>query len=93
MSKKIKHDFEKMSPFECGFDPVSFSRIPLSINFFFITIIFLIFDVELALLLPIVKIFLFSIKINWLITSFIIILILLIGIYYEWHIGALNWVD
>jgi NADH:ubiquinone oxidoreductase subunit 3 (subunit A) len=43
---------EKASPFECGFDPAGVRRIPFCIKFFLVSIIFLVFDVEVTLLLP-----------------------------------------
>nr|YP_010249768.1 NADH dehydrogenase subunit 3 [Prodiamesa olivacea]QTT60899.1 NADH dehydrogenase subunit 3 [Prodiamesa olivacea] len=91
LSKKSTIDREKASPFECGFDPISSSRLPFSIRFFLIAIIFLIFDVEIALILPMVMILKFSNLMMWTITSLIFIAILLIGLYHEWNQGALKW--
>nr|QNV11551.1 NADH dehydrogenase subunit 3 [Dolichopus simplex]UJG45338.1 NADH dehydrogenase subunit 3 [Dolichopus plumipes]WUV40950.1 NADH dehydrogenase subunit 3 [Dolichopus linearis] len=91
LSKKSIIDREKSSPFECGFDPKSSSRLPFSLQFFLIAIIFLIFDVEIALILPIIVIMNFSNMLVWMTTSMIFIIILLIGLYHEWNQGALNW--
>nr|AET13036.1 NADH dehydrogenase subunit 3 [Bittacomorphella fenderiana] len=91
LSKKSFTDREKSSPFECGFDPKSNTRLPFSLQFFLITIIFLIFDVEIALILPMIVIMKFSNLMIWTITSLFFILILLIGLYHEWNQGALEW--
>nr|UQS75822.1 NADH dehydrogenase subunit 3 [Villa sp.] len=91
LSKKALSDREKNSPFECGFDPSSSSRLPFSLRFFLIAIIFLIFDVEIALILPMIVIINTSNIISWSITSIFFIFILLIGLYHEWNQGALNW--
>nr|QRV62608.1 NADH dehydrogenase subunit 3 [Nectoboreus dolerosus] len=91
LSKKTFMDREKNSPFECGFDPINSSRLPFSIQFFLIAVIFLIFDVEIALLLPMIMINKMSNLTMLLMTSFFFILILLLGLYHEWNQGALNW--
>nr|WPN85831.1 NADH dehydrogenase subunit 3 [Melinda sp.] len=91
LSKKSLMDREKSSPFECGFDPKSSSRLPFSLRFFLITIIFLIFDVEIALILPMIMIIKYSNLMMWSITTIFFILILLLGLYHEWNQGMLNW--
>nr|QOV03272.1 NADH dehydrogenase subunit 3 [Hydrellia maura] len=91
LSKKTIIDREKSSPFECGFDPKSSSRLPFSLRFFLIAIIFLIFDVEIALILPIIIIINYSNLMVWATSSIIFIIILLLGLYHEWNQGMLNW--
>nr|YP_009171545.1 NADH dehydrogenase subunit 3 [Henicus brevimucronatus]AJW76400.1 NADH dehydrogenase subunit 3 [Henicus brevimucronatus] len=93
LSKKSINDREKSSPFECGFDPSSSARLPFSLRFFLIAVIFLIFDVEIALLLPIIIIMHWSNIIMWSIISIFFLLILLIGLFHEWNQGALEWAN
>nr|YP_010946290.1 NADH dehydrogenase subunit 3 [Allacta robusta]WGO57008.1 NADH dehydrogenase subunit 3 [Allacta robusta] len=91
LSKKMIEDREKSSPFECGFDPKSSARIPFSLQFFLIAVIFLIFDVEIALLLPMMIIMTQSNLKTWTITSIIFLIILLLGLFHEWNQGSLEW--
>lgn len=91
LSKKSLLDREKASPFECGFDPFSNSRIPFSLRFYIIAIIFLVFDVEIAILLPLP---LSTIIINfnlWGSVALIFIITLIVGLAHEWNFGALEW--
>nr|AJO67559.1 NADH dehydrogenase subunit 3 [Tetragoneuria canis] len=91
LSKKTIVDREKSSPFECGFDPFNKSRIPFSLRFFLIAVIFLIFDVEIAMLLPMMITLNKSNIASWTLVSVIFIVILLVGLYHEWNQGALEW--
>nr|AXS65866.1 NADH dehydrogenase subunit 3 [Tenebrionoidea sp. 10 KM-2017] len=92
VSKKTFNDREKSSPFECGFDPKSLPRIPFSLQFFLIAMIFLIFDVEIALLIPMILVMKFSNIMNFSLLMFVFMIILLIGLYHEWNQGALEWI-
>nr|YP_010309788.1 NADH dehydrogenase subunit 3 [Megetra punctata]UMR54905.1 NADH dehydrogenase subunit 3 [Megetra punctata] len=91
ISKKTYFDREKSSPFECGFDPKSSARLPFSLHFFLIAIIFLIFDVEITLLFPLIMSLKISNLMNYTLILTIFILILLIGLFHEWKQGALDW--
>nr|YP_009232200.1 NADH dehydrogenase subunit 3 [Rhynchocinetes durbanensis]AMA20512.1 NADH dehydrogenase subunit 3 [Rhynchocinetes durbanensis] len=93
LSRKAWGDREKSSPFECGFDPNGSARLPFSLRFFLIAIIFLIFDVEVTLLLPLVSSINFSSPIHWIFTGSIFLLILILGLYHEWNQGALEWAN
>nr|CBH40118.1 NADH dehydrogenase subunit 3 [Ophiocomina nigra] len=86
-------DIEKASPYECGFDPINSSRLPFSFLFFLIAILFLIFDLEIVLLLPL-PFTMFNIGPQTITSPFIIfILILTIGLIYEWVKGGLEWAE
>nr|UPL66030.1 NADH dehydrogenase subunit 3 [Calacanthia angulosa] len=91
ISYKSIMDREKMSPFECGFDPKSSSRMPFSMQFFLIAVLFLIFDVEIVIILPMILTLKSSIMSTWLITVMVFIMILIIGLFHEWKNGVLEW--
>nr|YP_009172418.1 NADH dehydrogenase subunit 3 [Sinergasilus polycolpus]ACB99586.1 NADH dehydrogenase subunit 3 [Sinergasilus polycolpus]ALG63359.1 NADH dehydrogenase subunit 3 [Sinergasilus polycolpus] len=91
ISKKKLVDREKLSPFECGFSTMNEGRNPLSLRFFLVTLIFLVFDIELILLFPfLMKIFFYSIFPH--VAVFNIFLILLsLGLFLEWNQSMLEW--
>lgn len=87
------NDREKSSPFECGFDPLKSARIPFSTRFFLLAVIFIVFDIEIVLLIPI-PILLYSQNHIIVITAFsLFILILIVGLFHEWIEGSLNWTN
>nr|USF15915.1 NADH dehydrogenase subunit 3 [Hirundo rustica rustica] len=86
-------DPEKLSPYECGFDPLGSARLPFSIRFFLVAILFLLFDLEIALLLPLPWATQLQNPMNTLIWTSTLILLLTIGLVYEWAQGGLEWAE
>ena len=85
-----KPDSEKLSAYECGFDAFSDARTKFDVRFYLVTLLFIIFDLEIAFLFP------------WAITlgqigvfgfwSMVVFLgVLTVGFIYEWKKGALEW--
>nr|ACY56500.1 NADH dehydrogenase subunit 3 [Gonatus californiensis] len=93
INKRSYSDREKNSPFECGFDPSIYTRAPFSMRFFLLAVIFLIFDVEIILLMPLTMNIMNS-NTHWPLTSSIsFLIILLMGLLHEWNQGSLNWMN
>nr|ABJ55865.1 NADH dehydrogenase subunit 3 [Aplysia vaccaria] len=85
---------EKMTSFECGFDPLSKMRAPFSTRFFLLVVLFLIFDVEVALLFPILSLMMLnSVSFILMVALLLFLVILLFGMFHEWNEGALDWVS
>jgi NADH:ubiquinone oxidoreductase subunit 3 (subunit A) len=83
-----KLDLEKLSAYECGFDPFGDARHTFSIKFYLVAILFIIFDLEIIFLFP------WSITVNSYQAFYSMIcflIILTIGFIYEWKRGALDW--
>lgn len=81
---------EKISAYECGFDPFDDARNQFDVRFYLVAILFLIFDLEASFLFP------WSLAVGhlgafsfWVIIDFFVELI--IGYYYAWKVGALDW--
>jgi NADH-quinone oxidoreductase subunit A len=81
----------KAQPYECGEVPVGSSWVQFNIRFYVVALIFLIFDVEVALLYPWAVVFQ---RLGWLafVEAFVFIVILLAGLAYLWKEGDLDWV-
>ena len=87
---RTKPDTEKLSTYECGFEAFGDSRGKFDVQFYLVSILFIIFDLEIAFLFPwaitLGKIGLFGF---W--SMFVFLVVLTIGFIYEWRKGALEW--
>nr|AEV22029.1 NADH dehydrogenase subunit 3 [Arachnothera dilutior] len=90
---QMNPDSEKLSPYECGFDPLGSARLPFSIRFFLVAILFLLFDLEIALLLPLPWAIQLQSPMATLTLSSLLILLLILGLIYEWIQGGLEWAE
>ncbi len=83
-------DPEKNSPYECGFNAYQDARIPFDIRFYLVALLFILFDLETAFLIPWAVIIH---SMGWMaFFAMILFLVLLtIGFIYEWKKGALEW--
>lgn len=83
-------DAEKLTAYECGFNPFSDSRSEFDVKFYIVAILFIIFDLEISFLFP------FSVCLDTIsnVGSYfmlIFLFLLTVGFFYEWKKGALDW--
>ena len=83
-------DSEKLSAYECGFEPFEDSRLEFDVRFYLVAILFIIFDLEIAFLFP-WAISLGNTGLLGFSSMMIFLFILTIGFIYEWKKGALDW--
>lgn len=91
LSRSIKQDAEKRSTYECGFSPHdSATRAPFDVHYYITGIMFLVFDVEIALIFPLAS---SAAELEWLAYAnmAVFIIVLTVGYAYEWVRGALLW--
>ncbi len=81
---------EKLSPYECGFEPFEDSRMQFDVRYYLVAILFIIFDLEIAFLFP-WAVSLDTIGGFGLIAMAIFLALLVVGFAYEWSKGALEW--
>nr|BAP90263.1 NADH dehydrogenase subunit 3 [Tropiocolotes tripolitanus] len=86
-------DKEKLSPYECGFDPLGSARLPFSLRFFLVAILFLLFDLEITLLLPVPWAINSTTPTQTMLLTTLILTLLTLGLIYEWHQGGLEWAE
>src|SRR5262245_59995421 len=83
-------DKEKLSPYECGFDPFEDARIRFDVRYYLVAILFIIFDLEVAFLFP-WAVSLGDIGVFGFWSMIVFLAVLTIGFIYEWKKGALEW--
>uniref|UniRef100_UPI003D3B7E9C NADH dehydrogenase subunit 3 n=1 Tax=Pristobrycon striolatus TaxID=42536 RepID=UPI003D3B7E9C len=90
---QMNPDAEKLSPYECGFDPLGSARLPFSLRFFLVAILFLLFDLEIALLLPLPWGNQLPTPTLTLLWAAALLILLTLGLIYEWIQGGLEWAE
>lgn len=83
-------DAEKLSPYECGFEPFGDARKQFDVRFYLVAILFIIFDLEVAFLFP-WAVSLGEIGVFGFWSMVVFLGILTVGFVYEWKKGALEW--
>jgi NADH-quinone oxidoreductase subunit A len=83
-------DAEKLSSYECGFEPFDESRMKFDVRYYLVAILFIIFDLEIAFLFP-WAVSLDTVGTFGILAMGIFLAVLVVGFIYEWKKGALEW--
>jgi len=83
-------DPDKLSPYECGFEPFADARSRFDVRYYLVAILFIIFDLEVAFLFP-WAVALGGIGIFGFWSMMVFLAVLTVGFIYEWKKGALEW--
>jgi NADH-quinone oxidoreductase subunit A len=81
---------EKLSPYECGFEPFEDARVRFDVRYYLVAILFIIFDLEVAFLFP-WAVSLGDIGVFGFWSMMVFLAVLTVGFIYEWKKGALEW--
>jgi len=89
-------DSEKVSPYECGFEPFEDARMKFDVRYYLLAILFILFDLEIAFLFPWATILkeiagTESLRLFGFFEMFVFLGILLVGYIWVWKKGALEW--
>ena len=85
-----KPNKEKLAPYECGFEAFEDARIKFDIRYYLIAILFILFDLEIAFLLPWALVFK-QLGVYGFCVMLVFLTILIAGFIYVWKKGALEW--
>jgi NADH-quinone oxidoreductase subunit A len=90
LSSRHRNDREKLSSYECGFEPFEDTRVKFDVRYYLVAILFIIFDLEIAFLFP-WAVALSRIGLFGLVAMGVFLFVLVVGFAYEWKKGALEW--
>lgn len=93
ISESVDLNREELSSYECGFEHHRVSRIPFSMRYFFLTLIFLLFDLEIVLLVFIPQSLYSSFFYFGVLVVVLFIFVLYLSLLYEWNDGTLEWLS
>nr|YP_010305153.1 NADH dehydrogenase subunit 3 [Vignadula atrata]ULT46705.1 NADH dehydrogenase subunit 3 [Vignadula atrata] len=91
MKKQWNRD--KLSPYECGFEPILSARSSFSLRFFLLAVLFVVFDVEIVALIPIVYGLSSEFEVVGVVSIMVFLLVLSVGCLYERRDGSMDWVS
>ena len=87
---KHKRTREKDQPYECGIRPTGDAREPISVQFYMVALLFILFDIEAIFLYPWALVY-HDLKLFGFVEMLVYIIILLAGYIFLWKKGALDW--
>jgi NADH-quinone oxidoreductase subunit A len=90
LAVRSRNDAQKLSPYECGFDPFEDTRRRFDVRYYLVAIVFIVFDLEIAFLFPWAVMFTKLPPLAW-VSMGIFLGILVVGFIYDWKKGALDW--
>ena len=85
-----KNSRTDLSPYECGVDPLDASNKPVSVRFYMVAMLFILFDIEAAFLYPWATVFR-DMGMRGFVGMFVFLTVLVVGYAYCWRRGALDW--
>ncbi|MEO8365325.1 MAG: NADH-quinone oxidoreductase subunit A [Pseudoxanthomonas sp.] len=83
-------DAQKLSPYECGFEPFEDARMKFDVRYYLIAIQFIVFDLEIIFIMPWTLVFQ-ELGARGLVTMGLFVGMLFLGFIYVWKKGALEW--
>nr|YP_010534919.1 NADH dehydrogenase subunit 3 [Modiolus modulaides]UYA96802.1 NADH dehydrogenase subunit 3 [Modiolus modulaides] len=93
LSFKSELGRDKSSPYECGFEAISSARSSFSMRFFLLAVMFVVFDVEVVLMVPILFGVSGNIQVAGFVSLMLFVLILVLGCVYERRDGSMDWIS